>query len=78
MVSDRLRLDDPIHQLIHDDSMDPFAFGGVRTHESEPVSYEFLGIDITLDKPTRSDQTEASEPAFGCPRRHDLSDVHPG
>ena len=78
MVSDRLRLDDPIHQLIHDDPMDFFAFGGVRTHESEPVSCEFFGVDITLDKRARSDETETPEPALGRPRRHDLSDVHPG
>jgi hypothetical protein len=60
MVSDRLRPRDSVHQLIHDDLVDFFAFRGVRTPEFQSTRRELLGIDVALHQlasPGRTDYT---------------------
>ena len=63
-ATDRLPLEDAIHQFIHDDAIDLFTFNGVRMHALQTARRELLWIDLALDEPARARQTEAPEAAL--------------
>ena len=68
-IADRLGLEAPVDQLLHDDAVDLLAFAGVRAHVLQPARRELLRIDLALDQPARSGQAEAAEAALDGLRR---------
>jgi hypothetical protein len=63
-VHNGLGCENAIDQLIHDEAINFFAFGGVWTHIRQAPFHESIWIDIALYEPASSRQADAPEPAL--------------
>src|SRR5262249_2526464 len=59
IVGDRLRLEDALHQLIHDDAVARLALLGARALVAKPARRQPLGIDLAIDQPLGAQDADA-------------------